>query len=103
MSVNASKKYDNEEYLSGFCYTQFCHASPPQQRDIKIYRNTTTPTAAPMVSFIFFHHIARCRFLLVVLNVTELAERFSVLSTRRSSFSPLSMITSILATMMSFT
>ena len=49
------------------------------------------------------HHIDLCKFLLVVLKVTELAERFSVLSISRSSFSPLSMITSMLATMMPFT
>ena len=53
--------------------------------------------------FSITHHIALCRFLLVVLKVTELLERFSALSTKRSSFSPLSMRLSMLVTMMSFT
>ena len=34
------------------------------------------------------HHILRCRLVLAVLKETALADRFSVLSTSSSSFSP---------------
>ena len=72
-----------------------------------------------MVSFMFFHQMARWRLLEVFLckatscqnffyensnlKVTELVARCSVLSTSSSSFSPRSIITSMFATIMSFT
>lgn len=64
--------------------------------------NTTDMMMMMIVSLRFFIHMARARFLLVVLKVTDESTRFSVLSINNSNLSPRWATKSMFLTMIPF-